>query len=143
MMGPFDASLPPTEDRGRSLRVELRDWMSPSSIEHSQREDVLLVVSELFSNAVLATEDHSHIVIHVTLGSDGLNIAVSNHGSGFDLSALPVPLLNQRRGRGLAIAQKLGRVTVEQVDQQTTVRVAITSLPIPSLPIPSLPQSEN
>jgi anti-sigma regulatory factor (Ser/Thr protein kinase) len=124
---PFYVSLPPEQDQGRSIRVELRDWMSSVPIDQGVAEDVLLVVSELFSNAVLATEDGAPVVVTVNVIDAGLEVVVTNQGTRFDLAQLEVPAATQQRGRGLAIAQKLGTVVVEHVHYQTSVKVRLAA----------------
>jgi anti-sigma regulatory factor (Ser/Thr protein kinase) len=89
---------------------------------------VLLVVSELFSNAVDATDDMSEVSVRIKSERKVLSIAVSNHGRAFELINVPAPLENQKRGRGLALAQQLGTVSVENADKQTTVKVEMTEI---------------
>jgi two-component sensor histidine kinase len=97
--------------------------MSAASWPEVFRDDVLLVANELVSNAVHATADGSDIDVGIELHSDSLCLTVSNCGIGFELHSLAPPTRTQARGRGVAISQRLGHFSVEQVADLTTVRV--------------------
>ncbi len=97
--------------------------MSAASWPEVFRDDVLLVANELVSNAVQATTDDSDIDVRIELHTNSLCLTVSNCGIGFELGSLAPPTRIQARGRGVAISQRLGHFSVEQVAELTTVRV--------------------
>ena len=89
-------------------------------------EDVLLVLSELFSNAVTASRTGAVVDVHLTSRADGeIQVSVMNTGLAFDLERVPAPTLDRRGGRGLAIAQAIGSLHVRHRDGRTMVAVDI------------------
>jgi anti-sigma regulatory factor (Ser/Thr protein kinase) len=116
----------PADDRyGHALRSEVRAWCAREDFSPELCEDTLLTVSELFSNAARASVHGHNVLIRIGVTPEEVTIAVENTGPGFDPALLPEPSTTQRGGRGIAIAQVLGIVVVEQVDQQTIVSVQI------------------
>ena len=100
--------------------------MQENGVGRDQSEDVLLVLSELFSNAVNATSGGDAIDVRLSgAPADGLEVTVTNTGLAFDLARVPAPTLDRRGGRGLAIAQAIGSVDVRHRQGRTTVIVAI------------------
>jgi anti-sigma regulatory factor (Ser/Thr protein kinase) len=116
-------TFPADDEYGHALRSEVRAWCNSEALSGDLCEDTLLTVSELFSNAARASVTGHNVLIRIGLSTNELTIAVENTGPGFDLASLPEPSPNQRGGRGVAIAQVLGMVAVEQQGQQTTVSV--------------------
>jgi anti-sigma regulatory factor (Ser/Thr protein kinase) len=97
--------------------------MKDSSWPDTFREDLLLVSSELLTNAVEASRDGVDINVDIALDVTSLCLVVSNYGSGLEVESLPPPTTTQRRGRGIALSKSLGRLAVEQLGQLTIVRV--------------------
>lgn len=124
-MDDFVVKLPPNDMHGFVLRNHIRLWLADRQFSEEFCGDVLLVASELFSNAVQAIDDESDIEIHLMLRSGIVNIAVSNHGEGFDPGSLLPPTPNQLRGRGIELSRSLGALMVEQANHRTTVQVAM------------------
>ena len=118
-------TFPADDEYGHALRAEVRAWCAREDLSPDLCEDTLLTVSELFSNAARASVAGYNVHIRIGATTNELTIAVENTGAGFDPALLPEPSATQHGGRGIAIAQVLGIVAVEQVDQQTTVRVQI------------------
>jgi anti-sigma regulatory factor (Ser/Thr protein kinase) len=122
-------SLPCDDTQARYLRDQIRLWNDDVHLAEPQLEDVLLVASELLSNAVRAAPHETMIDVRVAYSSSGVSVQTTNTGSGFDLDAPPASR-QQHGGRGIAIMRALGTVTVEQVSDQTVVTVALRS-PLP------------
>ena len=102
--------------------------MQANSIGRDQSEDVLLVLSELFSNAVNATSGSDPIDVQLSgTPPGGLEVTVTNTGRAFDIDRIPSPTLDRRGGRGLAIAQAIGSVDVRHRQGRTTVVVGIAN----------------
>jgi anti-sigma regulatory factor (Ser/Thr protein kinase) len=118
-------TFPADDEYGHALRSEVRAWCAREDLPPDLCEDTLLTVSELFSNAARASLDGHHVLVRIGATVTELTIAVENTGPGFDPALLPQPSATQHGGRGIAIAQVLGIVRVEQVDEQTIVRVQI------------------
>jgi anti-sigma regulatory factor (Ser/Thr protein kinase) len=125
LVASLSLTFPADDEHGHALRSEVRAWCNIEALTADLCEDTLLTVSELFSNAARASVPGHNVHIRVSATISELTIAVENTGPGFDLASLPAPSPTQRGGRGIAIAQILGVVAVEQQDQQTTVRVHI------------------
>jgi anti-sigma regulatory factor (Ser/Thr protein kinase) len=112
----IDISMPPTRnapaDARRAVQRSLGELLAPRVLE-----DVLLVVSELVTNAVL----HGHGSVALQLAYDGTHIAgtVSDHGDGFtDAAGKHDP--TRGGGRGLDLVDQL---TSRWGLHQTTSRV--------------------
>jgi anti-sigma regulatory factor (Ser/Thr protein kinase) len=118
-------TFPADDEHGHTLRAEVRAWCGTAALSPELCEDALLTVSELFSNAARASLSGHDVFVRIVATTGDLSIEVENTGLGFDLASLPQPSPTQRGGRGMAIAQVLGEVAVEQRGRQTTVRVQI------------------
>lgn len=118
-------TFPLDDGQARLLRGEIREWCAGQGISQPLCEDVSLLASELFSNAVRASTGASSIDVRVALGPGALTVAVRNFGAGFDLASLPGPGPTRSGGRGIAIARLLGSVTVDQAGELTTVSVVL------------------
>ena len=129
ILGLTQLSIAADDAECAGLRASARTWMEANGLGRDAREDVLLVISELFSNAVNAVKAVSGtdaIEVHLHAASaGGLEVTVTNTGSAFDLDRVPAPTIDRRGGRGLAIAQAIGSVQVRHTEGRTTVAVAI------------------
>lgn len=117
--------LPSNNDQSTVLRERLRAWCALHNCSRDLSDDVQLVASELFSNAVRATTDGSPVAMVVTLRGEWLDLEMINQGPRFDPDSLPVALPDGRGGRGIAIARAVGEMTVTHNGGLTTVRVTI------------------
>lgn len=124
-MANLSLTFPADDHYGHALRSEVRTWCGTELLPSDLCEDTLLTLSELFSNAARASAPGHDIAIRVAATANELSIEVENTGPGFDLAALPQPSPTQRGGRGIAIAQVLGTVAVEQRGLKTIVCVQI------------------
>ena len=111
------------------MRSAIRDWFSGSSSHEACVDDVILVATELFANAVRASAKRADIEMHLRAEADHVVIAITNSGAGFDLAAIPPPDPRTPGGRGLAIAQAVGDVSVIHGEGRTTVRVRCPTTP--------------
>ena len=125
-MDPLQLSIKANNANGTALRASARGWMRTQKVRADTIEDGLLVLSELFSNAVTASRAGAVVDVHLTSGADGeIQVSVTNTGLAFDLERVPAPTLDRRGGRGLAIAQAIGSLHVRHRDGRTMVAVDI------------------
>jgi anti-sigma regulatory factor (Ser/Thr protein kinase) len=96
------------------------------AVDEPVREDVLLLVSELCTNAIQATSRRGDkIVVRVDLTDSDVVVEVEDSGSGF---AFPdhVAANQDESGRGLAIARRLAKhVEIDRRDERTCVRARL------------------
>lgn len=103
------------------------EWLRYQGVEDVDREDLLVVVSELCTNAVRsAGGKRSSLHLRARPDADALVIEVDDDGAGFDV-ALPsvdeVPPVEQLSGRGLFIVQSLvDQFDVSHTETGTTIR---------------------
>ena len=125
-MDNLQLSIEADNAHGPHVRASARDWLRANSVARDIADDALLVLSELFSNAVNATRGSGLIDVRMSSPAAGeLRLAVTNSGLAFDLARVPAPTLDRRGGRGLAIAQAIGVVHVRHRSGRTTVSVDI------------------
>ena len=88
-----------------------RRWVSRVlacwSVPEDKRSDVLLVVSELATNAVMHA--HSEFVVVIREAPDVLGIAVADDAA--EVPEVQTPSPKQVGGRGMRIVQKLARLS--------------------------------
>lgn len=134
--------VPPTEEPGPPLRpFEYRfspslatiplarhlfgDWLEHLLVEENERADLLLVASELCSNAVRhASGQHGALAVRAWADADSIVVEVEDDGPGMELSArLEDPDLDAEHGRGLYVVRALtDDLTVTRVEERTVVR---------------------
>ena len=127
-LAPFEyrfSPSPATIPLGRHL---LADWLELLLIEESEEADLLLVASELCSNAVRhASGAPGALVLRAWAEGDAVMLEVEDDGAGFELSEryddeLPDP--ESERGRGLYVVEALtDEVSVRREEDRTVVRV--------------------
>lgn len=91
------------------LRDQLRTFLAEAGIGVATCEDLLLVATELCTNAIEATADAEPIEVRVTVDGQALRLSVANVAAAFgdhDVPELRHGSL-QERGRGLAIVRSL------------------------------------
>ena len=124
-MADLELRLSPRHDQSRDLRDTVRAWCSNEGYPESYVDDVVLVASELFSNAVRATVSDSWIVAAVERRFDKALVRMTNEGTGFDPDELVDPNVNIGGGRGIWLAKALGELGVTQRHTQTIVTVVL------------------
>jgi anti-sigma regulatory factor (Ser/Thr protein kinase) len=126
-----------------AVRRELASWLDDHGIDDERAHPVLLVASELTTNAVIAARKLVHLAVE--LGGTAILVEVRDDGPGFPpappphvTSADPSPAHDlppgapaefgvDERGRGLVIVDRLSReVTVRSDAAGTLVRATIT-----------------
>lgn len=79
-----------------------------TDLDHTVTDDIVLVVSELASNAVSAADPGTAIYVDVERGTDSVTVAVENMGPPLDRDVpMELPAGSALRGRGLAIVSLL------------------------------------
>ena len=121
----LDLELPPNHDQNRLLRAKIREWCSAEGYPVPYADDVVLVASELFSNAVAATVGDASITVGLVRHSDRALVRMMNEGEGFDPGSLPAPDPDRAGGRGIWLAKALGTLGVTQRQTKTIVTVVV------------------
>ena len=91
------------------LRDQLRAFLVEAKIEDAASEDLLLVATELCTNAIEATADGEPVEVRVTVDAEALRLSVANVADTFGEHEVPDLRHGslQERGRGLAIVRSL------------------------------------
>lgn len=99
----FELAAGPMAASGARRELLAGDGTLPTAI----RDDVLLLVTELVSNAVRHSSAGSDGLVHVELrrGHDTLRVAVSDEGAGFTADAPLEP--HEAGGWGLALVDRI------------------------------------
>jgi two-component sensor histidine kinase len=99
----FELAAGPMAASGARRELLAGDGTLPSSV----RDDVLLLVTELVSNAVRHSSAGPDGLVRVELrrGTDMVRVAVSNEGTGFTADAPLQP--NEAGGWGLALVDRI------------------------------------
>ena len=122
----FSVSVAPDLAQSDGLRRELRAWCSSRGIPGDLTEDLALVTSELFTNAAKATVGGSLLAVDIRqLPTGGVRVAVANRGEAFHHRRSCTPSWDTIGGRGLAIAESLGALTVRSSGGTTVVEVVL------------------
>ncbi|MEX2659723.1 MAG: SpoIIE family protein phosphatase [Acidimicrobiales bacterium] len=119
MLGPFEHRFSPSMAAVPVARHLFADWMTGQGVEEGDHADLLIVASELCSNAVrMASGAPRGVVLRASAEGSALVLEVEDDGVGFQ-SALPmseeIPALDQNDGRGLFIVQSM----VDELDVRT------------------------
>jgi anti-sigma regulatory factor (Ser/Thr protein kinase) len=91
------------------LREQLRTFLEEAEIDGAVREDLLLVATELCTNAIEASSAGEPVEVRVTLDGQALRLSVANVAATFGDHEVPELRHGslQERGRGLAIVRSL------------------------------------
>jgi len=101
----------------KAAREHIRHWLGP---DHERADDVLLVVTELLTNAREAAEANDEITLSAASWANTIEVAITNPGLPFSVTPT-MPDSQQHRGRGLAIASALADIAVTSANGMTTV----------------------
>jgi len=117
--------LSPDVESIGAVRQRMSAFLELSSLESDDAESVLLVTSELCTNAVQAapSEPEAEVVVGCRLGEGAVEVEVTNPGDGFEGREPVMPPPEAESGRGLAIVDMLtDRLSVVSRGGRTTVR---------------------
>jgi anti-sigma regulatory factor (Ser/Thr protein kinase) len=109
------------------VRSQFRSWLQEADITRDVVEDLVLVATELCTNAVEATPDDERVQLQAEFDGEAVRLAVSNATDDEevvedDLPVLPPDSL-QERGRGLTIVRALvDSLAMSTRDGHTVVR---------------------
>jgi len=124
-LGPFEYRFAPNPAAATLARHFLSDWLDRQPVDPAAVGDLLLVASELCTNAMQAAQDRgSQVVLRVAAEGDSIAIDVENDGGGFawQRRAGP-PDPDMESGRGLFLVEALtDELTVRQDPSRTIVR---------------------
>lgn len=128
-MRPFEYRFSPMAANVSLVRHTLGDWLTLQGVVGTDRDDLLLIASELCSNAVRAGSGApGSLALRARADEDAVVIDVEDDGEGFELPAAAtdgdLPDVDAETGRGLFLVRVLAddlRVSVE--DGRTVVSV--------------------
>ena len=126
-LAPFEYRFSPltaTIPLGRHL---FSDWLEQLSVDVAERDDLLLVASELASNAVrFASGAPTALALRAWAEGDAIVVEVEDDGDGFVLDSRyddDVPDTDLERGRGLYVVEALSdEFSVRRDGERTVVR---------------------
>lgn len=124
-LGAFEYRFSPSLATVPLARHLLADWLEHLPLDDGERADLLLVASELCSNAVRhASGKPGALAIRAWADGDALVVEVEDDGAGMELShRLEDPDLDAERGRGIYVVRALSdELTVRRVEERTVVR---------------------
>jgi anti-sigma regulatory factor (Ser/Thr protein kinase) len=109
-LGPLEHRFTPSLAALSVARHFFDDWLRHQGVEESEAGDLLVVMSELGTNAVrMASGGERSITMRARIEGDGVVLEVEDDGPGLTLSPRvdDVPLAEREDGRGLFLAQAL------------------------------------
>ncbi len=124
-LGAFEYRFSPSLATVPLARHLLGDWMEHLALDKVERADLLLVASELCSNAVRhASGKPGALAMRAWADGDALVVEVEDDGPGMELShRLEDPDLEAETGRGMYVVRALtDDLTVRRVNERTVVR---------------------
>ena len=114
----------PTFREARLARSMARSTFEGEGLERELLDSLILVTSELFTNAVEAGDAARPIMVVFNVSSDSIEVRVTNYGPALRAKRLG-PDDGGSRGRGLLIAKRVGSVSVRHKSGRTTVSVRV------------------
>ena len=130
VLAPMQHKFSPNPAAVPIARHLLRDWLVRVPVDDEAVDNLLLMASELCSNAVQHATDAEPgaVSLHAWVEGDGVVIEVTDNGTGVELPAVVEPDLpdpEAEQGRGLFLVHELAdEVVSEMVDGRSVVRVA-------------------
>ncbi len=124
-LGAFEYRFSPSLATVPLARHLLGDWLEHLALADGEREDLLLVASELCSNAVRhASGKPGALAMRAWADGDALVIEVEDDGAGMELTQrMEDPDLESETGRGVYVVRALtDDLTVRRVEERTVVR---------------------
>jgi anti-sigma regulatory factor (Ser/Thr protein kinase) len=124
-LGAFEYAFSPSLATVPLARHLLGDWLEHLGIDDDERADLLLVASELCSNAIRhASGKPGALAMRAWADADAVVVEVEDDGAGMELShRMEDPDLEAEQGRGIYVVRALtDDLTVRRVDERTVVR---------------------
>jgi serine phosphatase RsbU (regulator of sigma subunit)/anti-sigma regulatory factor (Ser/Thr protein kinase) len=124
-LGAFEYRFSPSLATVPLARHLLGDWLEHLALDDGERADLLLVASELCSNAVRhASGRPGALAMRAWADADAVVVEVEDDGAGMELShRLEDPDLDAEQGRGLYVVRALtDDLSVRRVHERTVVR---------------------
>ena len=124
-LGAFEYRFSPSLATVPLARHLFGDWLEHLALDDAERADLLLVGSELCSNAVRhASGKPGALAMRAWAEADAVVVEVEDDGAGMELShRLEDPDLEAEQGRGLYVVRALtDDLSVRRVDERTVVR---------------------
>jgi serine/threonine-protein kinase RsbW len=126
-LSPFEYRFSPSPATIPLCRHLFSDWVDHLGVDDAERSDLLLVVSELCSNAVRhASGAPRALALRAWVDGSDLVVEVEDDGGGFELEGRyddEEPETDAERGRGLYVVEALSdSVTVTRRRDRTIVR---------------------
>jgi anti-sigma regulatory factor (Ser/Thr protein kinase) len=127
VLAPFEYRFSPstaTVSLGRHL---FADWLEHLAVDPSERSDMILVASELCSNAVRhASGAPGSVTLRAWAQGDSVIVEVEDDGEGFEMRVRypdEIPDLDAEQGRGLYVVEALtDEMSVTRMNDHTLVR---------------------
>jgi serine phosphatase RsbU (regulator of sigma subunit)/anti-sigma regulatory factor (Ser/Thr protein kinase) len=124
-LGAFEYRFSPSLATVPLARHLFGDWLEHLRLDEAERADLLLVASELCSNAVRhASGKPGALAVRAWADADAVVVEVEDDGAGMELSQRAEdPDLEAETGRGLYVVRALSDdLSVRRVDERTVVR---------------------
>ena len=124
-LGAFEYRFSPSLATVPLARHLLADWLEHMALDAGERADLLLVASELCSNAVRHSSGKpGALTMRAWADGDALVVEVEDDGAGMELShRMEDPDLDAEQGRGIYVVRALtDDLTVRRVEERTVVR---------------------
>jgi len=124
---PFEYRFSPSAATIPLCRHLFADWLEHLTVDDAERSDLLLVVSELCSNAVRhASGAPRALALRAWAEGGDVAVEVEDDGAGFELEGRyddELPDADAEQGRGLYVVEALSdQVTVRRLEDRTLVR---------------------
>lgn len=121
----FERTLSPNVGVLSALRHEVDDSLNGTMSESALR-DIVLLVSELCTNAIQASPDGGEIVVRIKADRSRVVVEVEDSGLGFSMTNNPRAVDHIETGRGLEIAKAVADdVEVKRRNRRTCVRAQL------------------
>jgi serine/threonine-protein kinase RsbW len=118
--------VPPQYTALAEVRRQLRTWLEAAGATPSTIDDLLLVATELCTNAVEATHHGEEVCLQAATDGEAVQLEVTNAAAdGVPVEVVPALESGslQERGRGLAIVRALvDSLTMSSTEGRTVVR---------------------
>ena len=124
---PITMRLPFTPSSVSVARQRLKDWMGENGSSGEVVEDARVVISELVANSVRHAQPlaDGHILVTWTFEDDGLQLSVTDGGSGTRPRRVKAPS-SALAGRGMTIVEVLAeKWWSERTDSRSTVHAVL------------------